>query len=134
MSETQNYQLYLEDNDKELFLNWRQKMNGPNESNMVKIDRVLSEKADKSRDVSVSLLAAGWAGEAAPFQQNISVAGLTSDQNGSIAVSPSATPQEFEAACDGLLTIVGQRENELTIAARGDKPAVDIPVVVTLLG
>ena len=46
MSETTNYGLYLEDDASAKFQTWRQKMNGSGQSNMVKIDTALGEKAD----------------------------------------------------------------------------------------
>lgn len=45
--ETENYGLYLEDSDKTTFKDWRNKINGPNGSNMEKIDKVLCDKQDK---------------------------------------------------------------------------------------
>jgi hypothetical protein len=54
MSETEKYGLYLEDDDATRFLDWRKKMNGSDDSNMVKIDAALnnlnSEKVSKSGD------------------------------------------------------------------------------------
>ena len=47
MSETTNYGLYLEDDASAKFQTWRQKMNGSGQSNMVKIDTALGEKAEK---------------------------------------------------------------------------------------
>ena len=40
---TTNYNLYLEDDSTTRFLDWRQKMNGSGDSNMVKIDTALAE-------------------------------------------------------------------------------------------
>lgn len=46
MSETKNYKLHLTDDSSERFLDWRNEMNGVEDSNMVKIDTALGEKAD----------------------------------------------------------------------------------------
>ena len=48
MSETTNYGLYVTDDSSDKFLNWRTKMNGTVDSNMVKIDTALGEKANSS--------------------------------------------------------------------------------------
>ena len=45
---TTNYNLYLEDDSTTRFLDWRKKMNGTDNSNMVKIDAALGEKANSS--------------------------------------------------------------------------------------
>lgn len=48
MSNTPNYDLYLTDTDAISFLEWRKKINGTENSNMMKIDAALAEKADDS--------------------------------------------------------------------------------------
>lgn len=45
--ETENYGLYLEDDDTTDFKTWREKINGPDDSNMKKIDAALADKQDK---------------------------------------------------------------------------------------
>lgn len=57
MSETTNYHLPLADDDKARFLDWRNSINGPGDSAMNKIDTVLSEKADNSRAILITLYA-----------------------------------------------------------------------------
>ena len=47
MAETTNYNLFLTDNDTMYFNEWREKINGKDASNMVKIDAALGEKVDK---------------------------------------------------------------------------------------
>ena len=47
MAETTNYNLFLTDNDIMYFNEWREKINGKDASNMVKIDAALGEKVDK---------------------------------------------------------------------------------------
>ena len=69
MSETTNYGLYLEDDASAKFQTWRQKMNGSGQSNMVKIDTALGEKADKSTSATATLLVSAWVGVDAPFTQ-----------------------------------------------------------------
>ena len=134
MAETLNYGLYIEDDESERFINWRKKMNGSEESNMTKIDTILGQKADNSTVVTGVLYAAQWSGTQAPFTQEVSVAGLTADGNGSIGVAHSATMEQRNAARLARLSVVGQRDGKLTIAADGkDKPTMDIPVVVTLI-
>lgn len=47
MAETINYNLYVESNDQVKFREWREKVAGENDSNMVKIDNALAGKQDK---------------------------------------------------------------------------------------
>ena len=55
MSETSNYGLYVTSDEKTKFKDWREKVAGENNSNMAKIDAALSEKAEHSRSVAVTL-------------------------------------------------------------------------------
>lgn len=135
MSETTvNYGLYITDDSSERFLEWRTKMNGIESSNMVKIDTALGEKANSSVLVSVTLLASAWTGIDSPFTQDITVTGLTATQNGTISVAHNATFEQREMAREAMLSVVGQEDGKLTIAADGEMPDIDIPVYIILLG
>lgn len=134
MSETQNFGLYIEDDATETFLNWRKRMNGSDNSNMIKIDQALSKKGDKSAYATGTLLASAWNGVNAPFTQVIQVDGLGTVQNGQITVAQSATFEQREMAREAKLAVIAQSENTLTIAADGEMPDIDIPFVIIILG
>nr|DAZ23046.1 MAG TPA: hypothetical protein [Caudoviricetes sp.] len=131
---TVNYGLYITDDSSERFLEWRTKMNGTESSNMVKIDTALGEKANSSVLVSATLLASAWTGIDSPFTQDITVTGLTATQNGTISVAHNATFEQREMAREAMLSVVGQEDGKLTIAADGEMPDIDIPVYIILLG
>lgn len=134
MAETPNYGLYLEDDASTKFKDWREKMNGSDNSNMVKIDVALGEKAQKSDQITGVLSASAWNGVDSPFTQTLAVAGLTANQNGTISVAQNATIEQRDAARMAMLAVIGQTDGALTIAADGEMPDIDIPVVVILLG
>ena len=131
---TANYGLYITDDSSERFLEWRTKMNGTDRSNMVKIDTALGEKANSCVLVSATLLASAWTGIDSPFTQDITVTGLTATQNGTISVAHNATFEQREMAREAMLSVVGQEDGKLTIAADGEMPDIDIPVYIILLG
>ena len=133
-SKTTNYELYLENDSSTKFQDWRKQMNGEDDSNMVKIDKALGEKANSSVAISGTLLASAWAGIDSPFTQELAVEGLGANQNGTISVAHEATAEQREMARLAMLSIVGQSEGSLTIATDGEMPDIDIPVVVILLG
>ena len=60
--------------------------------------------------------------------------GLGEKQNGTISVAHEATAEQRDAARNAMLSIIGQADGTLTIAADGEMPEVDIPVIVILLG
>ncbi len=135
MSETTNYKLHLTGDNTENFLDWREKMNGTEDSNMIKIDNALGEKANSSVAIYTTLLASAWVGVNAPFTQELSVVeGLTASQNGVIDVAHDATATQREIAREAMLSVVGQADGTLTIAADGEMPEFDIPVYIILLG
>lgn len=134
MQSTQNYGLFLADDDTERFQAWREKINGVEDSNMIKIDTALGGKAQSSVAISATLLANSWSGIDAPYTQELTVAGLTESQNGIIDVAHDATTEEREIAREAILSVVGQSSGSLTIAADGEMPEFDIPVYIILLG
>ena len=109
-------------------------MNGTSNSNMTKIDTALGTMAKKANQVTGVLLASAWQGVDSPFTQTLSVEGLGAEQIGNIGLAQNATIIQRDAARMALLVVIGQTAETLTIAADGELPEVDIPVVVTLLG
>lgn len=134
MNETTNYKLHLTEGSTEKFQEWREKMNGTTDSNMIKIDNALGEKANSSVAIYTTLLASAWVGVNAPFTQELPVEGLTASQNGVIDVAHDATATQREIAREAMLSVVGQADGTLTIAADGEMPEFDIPVYIILLG
>ncbi len=134
MSGTTNYDLHLTDDSTEKFREWRRAMNGPDNSNMVKIDNILGMKADSSVCISCTLLASAWAGLDSPFVQTLYVDGLGQSQNGTINVAQNATFEQRKMAREAMLSVTGQADGELIISADGEMPDIDIPVQIILIG
>lgn len=134
MSETTNYKLYLTSDNNEKFRDWREKMNGTEDSNMIKIDNALGEKAKCSVAIYTTLFASAWNGANAPFTQELSIEGLTSEQNGVIDIAHNATSEQREVAREAMLAVTSQDNGKLVISADGELPVSDIPVVIILLG
>ena len=135
MSETtKNYGLHLTNDSSEKFLDWRERMNGTSDSNMMKIDAALGEKANNSVIVTTTLLASAWIGVDAPYTQELAVDGLLKNTNGIIDVAHDATAEQREIAREAKLAITGQEDGKLIIVADGEMPEFDIPVYIILLG
>ena len=135
MSETtKNYGLHLTNDSSEKFLDWRERMNGTSDSNMMKIDAALGEKANNSVIVTTTLLASAWVGVDAPYTQELAVDGLLKDTNGIIDVAHDATAEQREIAREAKLAITGQEDGKLIIVADGEMPEFDIPVYIILSG
>ena len=131
---TTNYNLYLEDDSTTRFLDWRQKMNGSDNSNMVKIDNALAEKAALSRAITATLFANQWNTDGAVCTKTLTIDGLTPEQNGVIGTAQNLTGLQIETVRAAGLYISNQSDGYLTIASDGETPSCDIPVLIILLG
>lgn len=134
MSETTNYNLFLTDNDSMKFITWRNKINGQTDSNMIKIDTALGEKADRSIAVYAKLTVNEWVGENCPFTQKIAIEELKAVHNGTVSLSHQATAEERTSAREAMLEVTGQEDGYLEISSYGIKPETNIPIVVILFG
>ena len=133
MSETTNYKLYLTDSNTEHFQDFREKLCGQDDSNMIKIDNALFEKAAHSKVIQTKLDHEKWQSEGVIMTQDVAVEGLTAEQNGIIGVSQDVTTEQLEAVRMAGLYVNGQSEGTITIALDGDTPYCDIPVTIILL-
>lgn len=138
MSETTNYHLYLTDDSSTKFLDWRNKMNGTEDSNMIKIDNALADmqgnKAALSQAIAKTLYASQWVTSGSVCTQDITIEGLTAEQNGVIGTAQNLTELQIETVRAAGLYISNQGDGFLTIASDGETPTCDIPVVIILLG
>ncbi|WP_419491254.1 hypothetical protein [Anaerotruncus massiliensis (ex Liu et al. 2021)] len=92
-------------------------------------------KAAPAQNVTATLTAAGWAGDAAPFTQALAVAGITgADTPGTIGLAAATTAEQYDAAAAGKLLLTAQAAGQVTVSALGEKPGVDIPVLITIVG
>ena len=132
--ETKNYKLFLTDDSSMDFLSWREKINGQTDSNMIKIDTALSEKAKSSISINLTLLASGWVGADTPYTQEISVDGLKATHNGTISIAHNATIEQRTSARDAMLAITGQQDGVLIVSADGELPEIDIPITIIIIG
>ena len=98
------------------------------------IQELIETKAESSISCSATLSASQWTGTQAPYSQQVTVSGISADQNGFVSISQSATAAQREAAREAMLSVTGQASGVLTVSADGDKPSVDIPISITLFG
>lgn len=92
--------------------------------------RINPVNSSGSTAVSATLLSGGWSSG----EQTLQISGVTAESNGVIGLSQSVSDAEMEAAKNAELYVCGQGIGTITIAAYGETPTRDIPVVVILLG
>lgn len=92
--------------------------------------RINPVNSSGSTAVSATLLSGGWSSG----EQTLQISGVTAESNGVVGLSQSVSDAEMEAAKNAELYVCGQGTGTITIAAYGETPTRDIPVVVILLG
>ena len=80
-------------------------------------------------EVSATLLASEWIGSG-PYVQLVSVFGVNENSFGNIGIPVSATDDQRAAAKDASMYLSAVDTNVVAITADGEKPAIDIPIVV----
>ena len=89
----------------------------------------INPPASGSTAITATLFASGWVSN----NQTLTIDGLTEESNGVIGVVHDITSDEMEAVKSAELYVRDQGFGTLTIAAFGDAPTCDIPVVVILM-
>ena len=85
--------------------------------------------------MTVTLTAAGWVGDAAPYTQAVAVAEIAgADTAGTIGLAAGTTAEQYDAAAAGKLLLTAQAAGQVTVSALGEKPGVDIPALITIVG
>lgn len=82
-----------------------------------------------STAVEATLTSSAWASK----KQTVQISGLKAASNGMIGIAQSISSSALTAAKNAEMYIESQADGSITIAAAGDTPTVDIPVVVTIL-
>lgn len=98
------------------------------------LQKIRNEKADKSIVKSAILLSSSWTGDTAPYYITIDVEGATATNN--IEILPAATliQEQYEAMSSAGITGADQAEGSVTLKAFGDKPKIDLPIIVIVRG
>ena len=85
-------------------------------------------------EVSATLTAAGWSGSAAPFTQSVTVSGMTAARKAVVGLPHTATGAQYLAALIAQLHVTAQGTDTVTVAAEGEKPAIDLPILAEMVG
>lgn len=90
-------------------------------------------KANKSTVSYVTLEAGAWTGTESPYVLVLSISGVTSDSAIEITLGDATGEQALSCAEAQILRIT-QDAGSLTLYAYGDKPVVDIPIILIFRG
>ena len=87
-----------------------------------------------SKIQSVTLSASSWSGNSAPFTYVIGLSSIGLTGNSQIDISPgvNASNDQYKALLAASLCGGSISGNNLTIKAFGQKPSINIPIVITI--
>jgi hypothetical protein len=103
-------------------------------SDITGLASALAGKANKSVEYTGTLDKDDWTGSEAPYTQTVSISGLPANAKGLIGLADTATAAQREAARDAMLIKTAQAAGSVTITADGDKPTINIPIVILEVG
>ena len=86
------------------------------------------------KETSVTLLAASWSGDSAPYTYSLTVSGVTSTSANDLNPSLSITSEQLEALQLANIVDGGQSTDTIVLKAYGTKPTIDIPIRVHVKG
>ena len=93
-----------------------------------------AHKANVSLSQTATLLAEAWEGEEAPYTYTLPVEGATDTNNIEVLPAVPLTQEQYEAMSGACITGAGQAEGSITLDAWGDKPEIDLPIIVIVRG
>lgn len=87
-----------------------------------------------SQTFTATITAAGWAGDAAPYTNEVTVTGLTADDNPFVDMIASSTFETAETEIEAFANIYRMvtAENKLTVYAT-EKPTVDVAIQIKVV-
>jgi hypothetical protein len=95
---------------------------------------LVSTKSGKSVTATVSLTAAGWVGDNAPYTRTYSNAAITATNPIELFAPPDITVEQLEELQAANIQGGTQSAGSIVLRAFGEKPAIDIPVGFIIRG
>lgn len=95
----------------------------------------VSNKADKATQITTTLSASAWTGSTAPYTYALSVSNITTSINVDITYNAETiTEEQYNALSDAKIIQAVRSSGKITFTAYGEKPTVNIPIIVTIGG
>lgn len=94
----------------------------------------VKNKADRYKKHAATLPSSGWTGSAAPYTNTLTVPGITAGNDICVLPDPAWTLPKAQAWAGAMVLAGEQGENTLTLKAYGDKPEMDLPIVILIGG
>ena len=95
---------------------------------------ILGQSKPPIDSVNVTLSSGSWTGSAAPYSITVTVNGVTTTSYQLIKPSDTITATQLNALQAANIQSGGQGSNSITLKAFGEKPSINLPIEVVLLG
>lgn len=95
---------------------------------------IVEGAAPKSIGATATATVARWTGTAAPFTQVIDIAGVTTTNNIEVGLASTITLDQIKMAMKCIIQCTAQANNQITLTAFKNKPTIDLPIQVIILG
>ena len=95
---------------------------------------LLAAKADRSYLQEITLAAAAWSGQTAPYSLTLELAGVAADTLVELLPGAAVTAVQLDALQSANIQGGAQGNGSLTLLAFGEKPAADLPVRLVVRG
>ena len=96
------------------------------------IAKELEKKPGAPTVVQATITAAGWTGGDVPYENVMTIEGVTAGSIVEVALQARPTEEQVTACAGAMLVDGGQTDGSITLRAMGDKPEVDLPVIVII--
>lgn len=92
--------------------------------------------APKSIGQVATATVAGWVGTAAPYTQVLSINGVIADalQNIEVGLASTMTLDQIKESTKCIIQCTAKGVNQITLTAFKNKPTIDLPIQVIILG
>lgn len=100
------------------------------------INEINTNKANKSTKYKVVLSKDSWTGAEAPYNYEISISGMDENKNWEVtnSVDPIMTVEELDAFSNARIIAGAQSTGKINLIAYGEKPTIDINILVVVRG
>lgn len=96
--------------------------------------KVVEGAAAASVGLTATATVAGWTGTVAPFTQTITIAGVTTSNNIEVGLASTVNLDQIKMAMKCIIQCTAQGTNQVTLTAFKNKPTIDLPIQVIILG
>lgn len=92
----------------------------------------VKEMKIETTEHTVTLTAQGWQGEVLPFTQTVEITGITRTAEIGVTTTPDVTAEQLDVIQSAVILGGTQTDGSFTVQAFGEKPTVDLPILVVV--